>query len=250
MATTASKATSAARKAAVSAHKSAPPAPKGIKAPPSTAYKIIDIPETYRDVIQRYAVPGTFVSADEKDSPWVPFGTNAAIRHLAFDVRHNIFSNILWIKSKGVVVSDCCSTDPVAAPFIYNTSTPPQAAVAGKYLAAEVVADSHGKANTLYVNIPAYTILGSLGSTFESSYKQYCSTCSFDSIDVSLTQLPQASNLIVSLTFLTLLEKLGPSSTFALYALFSVASWLFSYYLVPETKGRTLEQIEEFWRKA
>ena len=58
------------------------------------------------------------------------------------------------------------------------------------------------------------------------------------------------SNLIVSLTFLTLLEKLGPSSTFALYALFSVASWLFSYYLVPETKGRTLEQIEEFWRKA
>ena len=58
------------------------------------------------------------------------------------------------------------------------------------------------------------------------------------------------SNLIVSLTFLTLLEKLGPSPTFALYALFSVASWLFSYYLVPETKGKTLEQIEEVWRKA
>jgi len=36
---------------------SAPAAPKGIKAPPSTAYKIVDIPETYKDVIQRYAVP-------------------------------------------------------------------------------------------------------------------------------------------------------------------------------------------------
>jgi len=57
-----------------------------------------------------------------------------------------------------------------------------------------------------------------------------------------------ASNLIVALTFLTLLEKLGPSLTFALYAVFSVASWLFSYYLVPETKGRTLEEIEAFWR--
>jgi sugar porter (SP) family MFS transporter len=57
-----------------------------------------------------------------------------------------------------------------------------------------------------------------------------------------------ASNLIVSLTFLTLLEKLGPSYTFALYAFASVASWLFAYYLVPETKGRTLEQIEAFWR--
>ena len=56
------------------------------------------------------------------------------------------------------------------------------------------------------------------------------------------------SNLIVSLTFLTLVEKLGASSTFLLYALASVASWLFAYYLVPETKGRTLEQIEAFWR--
>jgi SP family galactose:H+ symporter-like MFS transporter len=57
-----------------------------------------------------------------------------------------------------------------------------------------------------------------------------------------------ASNLIVSLTFLTLVEKLGASSTFFLYALASVLSWLFAYYFVPETKGRTLEQIEAFWR--
>jgi len=56
------------------------------------------------------------------------------------------------------------------------------------------------------------------------------------------------SNLIVSLTFLTLVEKLGASSTFLLYASFSVMSWLFAYYLVPETKGRTLEEIEAFWR--
>ena len=56
------------------------------------------------------------------------------------------------------------------------------------------------------------------------------------------------SNLIVSLTFLTLVEKLGASTTFLLYALASVASWLFAYYLVPETKGRTLEEIEAFWR--
>src|SRR6266702_6933330 len=56
------------------------------------------------------------------------------------------------------------------------------------------------------------------------------------------------SNLVVSLTFLTLVEKLGASSTFLLYAFASVASWLFAYYFVPETKGRTLEEIEAFWR--
>jgi hypothetical protein len=48
----------------------------------------------------------------------------------------------------------------------------------------------------------------------------------------------------VSLTFLTLVEKLGASSTFFLYGLASVARGSFAYYFVPETKGRTLEQIE------
>ncbi len=53
-----------------------------------------------------------------------------------------------------------------------------------------------------------------------------------------------AANLLVSLTFLSLVQALGPSRTFWLYALFGVAAWIFAYHLVPETKGRTLEQIE------
>ena len=55
-------------------------------------------------------------------------------------------------------------------------------------------------------------------------------------------------SLIVSLTFLTLVEKLGASSTFLLYAFASVAAWLFAYHFVSETTGRTLEEIEVFWR--
>ena len=57
------------------------------------------------------------------------------------------------------------------------------------------------------------------------------------------------ANLLVSLTFLTLLEAMGASRTFWLYGVFAIGAWIFSYYLVPETKGRTLEEIEEFWRK-
>lgn len=53
-----------------------------------------------------------------------------------------------------------------------------------------------------------------------------------------------AANLLVSLTFLSLVQALGPTRTFWLYALFGVAAWIFSYYLVPETKGRSLEEIE------
>jgi 2,4'-dihydroxyacetophenone dioxygenase len=74
-----------------------------LSAPPSTAYRIVAVPEPYSDVIARHGVPGTFVSSTEKESPWIPFGEKAALRHLAFDVRRNRFSNILWIKGPGVI---------------------------------------------------------------------------------------------------------------------------------------------------
>ncbi len=76
---------------------------QGMIAPPSTAYKIVDVPELYKDVIARHGFQGTFVGESEDESPWVPFGEGVALRHLAFDTRHNIFSNILWIKANGVV---------------------------------------------------------------------------------------------------------------------------------------------------
>ncbi len=55
-------------------------------------------------------------------------------------------------------------------------------------------------------------------------------------------------NLLVSMTFLTLVELIGPTWTFWLYGLLAIAALIFCYYLVPETKGRSLEEIEESWR--
>jgi len=57
------------------------------------------------------------------------------------------------------------------------------------------------------------------------------------------------SNLLVSLTFLSLLDAIGAPRTFWLYGVFAIGAWFFSFYRVPETKGRTLEEIEAFWRK-
>ena len=56
------------------------------------------------------------------------------------------------------------------------------------------------------------------------------------------------SNLLVALTFLSLLRSVGRPGTFWLYALIGVIGWIFVYKLVPETKGKTLEQIEAQWR--
>ncbi|OGT37871.1 MAG: hypothetical protein A3F12_03525 [Gammaproteobacteria bacterium RIFCSPHIGHO2_12_FULL_38_14] len=52
-------------------------------------------------------------------------------------------------------------------------------------------------------------------------------------------------NFIVSSTFLSLLNAFGPSNTFLLYAVMCVFGFIYCYYKAPETKGITLEQIEE-----
>lgn len=56
-------------------------------------------------------------------------------------------------------------------------------------------------------------------------------------------------NFVVSSTFLTLLNAFGPSNTFLLYAAMCVFGFIFCYYKVPETKGVSLEQIEENIRR-
>jgi SP family galactose:H+ symporter-like MFS transporter len=57
-----------------------------------------------------------------------------------------------------------------------------------------------------------------------------------------------ALNLVVAVTFLTLVGVLGHAGTFWLYGVIAAGAWVFFYLLVPETKGKTLEQIEAHWR--
>ena len=57
-----------------------------------------------------------------------------------------------------------------------------------------------------------------------------------------------AMNLAVAVTFLTLVGVLGHAGTFWLYGAIATAAWVFFYLLVPETKGKSLEQIEAHWR--
>ena len=101
-------------------------------------------------------------------------------------------------KKQGVAFAGCCSTEEIGEDYIYNTSTPTQNANIGKYLAAAITVDSGGKANTLYVDIPAFTILAELGTAMETDYKKYCEGCEWSKIDVPLPRLADAPNLIVS----------------------------------------------------
>jgi SP family arabinose:H+ symporter-like MFS transporter len=53
---------------------------------------------------------------------------------------------------------------------------------------------------------------------------------------------------LVAQTFPWLRDHLGIAQTFLIYAALTAPSVLFVWKLVPETKGKTLEQVEFFWR--
>jgi MFS transporter, sugar porter (SP) family len=57
-----------------------------------------------------------------------------------------------------------------------------------------------------------------------------------------------SANLLVSVTFLSLISLVGKSYTFWLYACMAVLAFVFCWFLVPETRNRSLEQIERYWR--
>ena len=52
-------------------------------------------------------------------------------------------------------------------------------------------------------------------------------------------------NLVVTVTFLGLIQVCGRTGTFLLYAVLTLAAFAFTAVLVPETKGRSLEEIED-----
>ncbi|MNI10386.1 Arabinose-proton symporter [compost metagenome] len=56
-----------------------------------------------------------------------------------------------------------------------------------------------------------------------------------------------AADYVVSQSFPPLLSTAGPAITFWLFAIMSLVSFLFTWRVVPETKGKSLEEIESLW---
>jgi hypothetical protein len=55
--------------------------------------------------------------------------------------------------------------------------------------------------------------------------------------------------LVVTFTFLSLVNVLNLWGTFAIYGALSFVCCFYIWRVVPETKGRTLEEIQETWGK-
>ena len=54
-------------------------------------------------IVREYSFPDIHIGPGEDESPYVPFVENVYIRHLAFDVTHNAYANILWVKRGGML---------------------------------------------------------------------------------------------------------------------------------------------------
>lgn len=59
------------------------------------------------------------------------------------------------------------------------------------------------------------------------------------------TLMLHAGNLIVTLSFPVLMEAMGISYLFLCYAAIGIAAFLFVFFKVTETKGKSLEEIEQ-----
>jgi ABC-type sugar transport system substrate-binding protein len=113
--------------------------------------------------------------------------------------RASVAKQIEQAKKQGVAFVTSASVDEPGDGILANVADKRNSGNIGEHLAAQIVADSDGKANTLFVNISAFQILKALGDQLSSSYKKYCPDCKYDALDIPVTSLGKdAPDRIVS----------------------------------------------------
>jgi sugar porter (SP) family MFS transporter len=58
-----------------------------------------------------------------------------------------------------------------------------------------------------------------------------------------------AGTIVVTFTFLSLVRSVGIGGTFGIYAVLSAICFIYVWRSLPETQGRTLEEIQERWQR-
>ncbi|MFJ8111600.1 sugar ABC transporter substrate-binding protein [Streptomyces sp. NPDC096132] len=93
------------------------------------------------------------------------------------------------LKAAGVPVIQSNADDVVGDGISLLKNGPDDVAVQGEMLASWVVSDGNGRADTVYFDLPAYTILKPVKDTFAAKYKEWCEGCGLDTVDVPITAI-------------------------------------------------------------
>jgi len=102
------------------------------------------------------------------------------------------------LKKMHVGVFECCNTDPVGDGILWNRSGLVDQGGQGQEQAAWAAVQTAGKANVLFVNLPAYVIEAGVQTAFDADLPKYCPACQVHSINIALSGIPTAANTIVS----------------------------------------------------
>ncbi len=113
--------------------------------------------------------------------------------------RDAVAKQIEKAEQQGVAFVTCCSIEAEGDGILRNVAGKENSARIGEKLAAQIVADSDGKADTLFVNISAFQILQALAGQIETSYKDFCADCGYATLDIPAASLGKdAPDRIVS----------------------------------------------------
>jgi len=108
-------------------------------------------------------------------------------------------SEVKQLKADGIPVMLFASTDVNGGAVTLSKGRNDEVPIVGKQMAAWVVATTNGKANTLYVDLPAFPILPPIEAAFKASYKEWCPDCPYAKIDLPITSIGKdAPSRIVS----------------------------------------------------
>lgn len=88
-----------------------------------------------------------------------------------------------------IPVSTCCTTDAVGKGITNIARRGASSETSGKVASAFIVANSQGKANTLYVDLPVFPIYHPYRTSFESNYKKFCPSCGLSVLEESATAI-------------------------------------------------------------
>ncbi|WP_193508001.1 sugar ABC transporter substrate-binding protein [Streptomyces coeruleorubidus] len=91
------------------------------------------------------------------------------------------------LKAAGIPVIQSNADDVTGDGISLLKNGPKDVGVQGEMLASWVVSNSGAKADTVYFDLPAYTILKPVKDSFAAKYKEWCEGCALDNVDVPIT---------------------------------------------------------------
>ncbi|WP_459986020.1 sugar ABC transporter substrate-binding protein [Nocardioides sp. AN3] len=119
-------------------------------------------------------------------------------------------------KSKGIAVISEATTDPAGTGdgIVGLVNGPSQVRIWGKDVAAQVVADSNGKAKVAMFSISAYPILGEFVKGFKEALSEWCPSCTVTDVDQQATDVGTKTPQSVVSTF-----QRNPKLNYAIFSL-------------------------------